>query len=119
MLKWGYPLFGNLRIYIYIIWQNHVFAFHLSSEIRAPSFDGRGSGSFSMGNVSAFSVAFSSRDIYGGFRKNRGTPHSWMVFVRENPNLEMDDDFGVYPYFRKPRFLLMSTASNIRNARYE
>ena len=37
--------------------------------------------------------------MMGGFHK-WGTPHSWMVFVRESP-FWVDDDRG-FPYFRKP-----------------
>ena len=39
--------------------------------------------------------------LYMGVSRKWGIPKSWMVFVRDNPNLEMDDDLG-YPYFRKP-----------------
>ena len=49
-------------------------------------------------------MAFPSKPI-GVFLKT-GYLNSWMVddlwwFIRKNPNLEMDDDWG-YPYFRKP-----------------
>ena len=33
---------------------------------------------------------------HGGIQK-------WLVFVRENPNLEIDDDWK-YPYFKKPQY---------------
>ena len=40
---------------------------------------------------------------YGGFHSHGGTPIAgW--FIKENPNLEMDDDWG-YPYFRKPPYI--------------
>ena len=40
----------------------------------------------------------------GGFVNMRGNPNGWMVFVRENPYLEMDDDWG-YPHVRKPPYM--------------
>ena len=40
--------------------------------------------------------------------------HSWVVYVRENPNLEVDDDQG-QPHFRKPPYvaICLSTAHHV------
>ena len=42
-------------------------------------------------------------DKHGGFHSHGGTPNFWMVFVREIPIEQLDDDWG-YPYFWKPPY---------------
>ena len=34
-----------------------------------------------------------------------GKPHSWMVLIRETPNLEMDDDLGVPLFEETPIYI--------------
>ena len=45
-----------------------------------------------------------TNDIFGGFDSSWGYPNSWMVFVRENPNLKLGR-FGGTPISGKPPYV--------------
>ena len=60
-------------------------------------------------------IRFTTRAIQNPKQLNGVNPKSWMVYFMENPNLQMNDDWG-YPYFRtSPRLEFVLSSKLPRN----